>query len=376
MDADDPKSFELKSRFQIGGYPTLVLASVKASGDQASLTEMGRVIGYYPFPEFSARIRGMMDRGSAGIDERIAKGRQNLLSDLKEKIDLEIEKKNFDSAKAAIDQARAIAGESLELKIDEWIWLSKKEPESKFKDSDAVLGEALRDREKLPSAVILKLAQFLSGITETLQRKQIELAVQLIEAVKKRAEPGSLQIPGTEYSEIDLELLSADFYRANKDEAAAEVCRSRAIEGYRKLTARGAGHDSRAHHLEFAALLAESGKSEEALSIYDRFIQKFPREFTFYYAKARVQLERKNLKEARVLSEQAVQYAYGDNLIRAMDRLLKVMRAQGELDFAYRRGSEFLQGINVDPKLKVRTDRYVALLKTTLSEIKKETRNP
>ena len=53
MDADQEKSFELKSKFKIGGYPTLLIASVSENG---SIEELERIVGYYPADEFFSRL--------------------------------------------------------------------------------------------------------------------------------------------------------------------------------------------------------------------------------------------------------------------------------------------------------------------------------
>jgi hypothetical protein len=52
-----------------------------------------------------------------------------------------------------------------------------------------------------------------------------------------------------------------------------------------------------------------------------------------------------------------------------MDRLIQVMAAQGEGASALLRGEAFLSTLKVHPELKVRTGRYVAALKKTLSSI-------
>lgn len=84
----------------------------------------------------------------------------------------------------------------------------------------------------------------------------------------------------------------------------------------------------------------------------------------------------KELGSARAHAEEAVRHAYGDNLIRSMDWLVKIMHQQGESAFALRRGEEFLSGIRLDPSLRVRTERYVSALSRTLEAVRKEKHKP
>ena len=52
-----------------------------------------------------------------------------------------------------------------------------------------------------------------------------------------------------------------------------------------------------------------------------------------------------------------------------MDRLLNVMKAQGQAKEAYTRGTEFLKQFIVPEGLEVRTGRYVDALKKTLKQL-------
>ena len=86
MDADSEKSFELKSQFKIGGYPTIIMAKVGASG---RLEEVGRVVGYYPPKEFYARLdQAYLHRNDT--NEKRWEGRQEEL------LSLQLEQKNYD----------------------------------------------------------------------------------------------------------------------------------------------------------------------------------------------------------------------------------------------------------------------------------------
>jgi hypothetical protein len=46
------------------------------------------------------------------------------------------------------------------------------------------------------------------------------------------------------------------------------------------------------------------------------------------------------------------------------------------VDLALSRGNDFLGSLSLNPNLKVRTGRYVKVLRTTLNELRKETAHP
>jgi Flp pilus assembly protein TadD len=160
------------------------------------------------------------------------------------------------------------------------------------------------------------------------------------------------------------------------DQKRSTEARKNAIGSYERLMLLQKNPDSRGLNLELAGLLVMDGQFSRALAIYEKFTKKFPKEFTFHLGAAKAHLEMNDLKSARTEAEQAVRFAYGDNLIRSMDRLLKIMQKQGESAFALRRGEDFLKTIHVDPALKVRTGRYVSALNSTLSELRKEKSKP
>ena len=133
-------------------------------------------------------------------------------------------------------------------------------------------------------------------------------------------------------------------------------------------------------NLEYAYLLWKDGRVEQAKKLYSQFIRKFPAEFTFYYAASKMYLTLRDLKEARAMAEKALTYSYGDNRIRAMERLVSVMAEQGLKFDAVLRGNEFLKTVKNPEGLNVRTGRYIESLKSTIIKIEKsaneETKKP
>jgi tetratricopeptide (TPR) repeat protein len=375
LDADREESFELKSRYRVGGYPTWIAVAPTdgtPEGAPHGLPEIGRIVGYYPPKEFLTRVLAFAEGAKSGIEERVARSRRDFLDALKDAIRIALEKKDRDSGMAAAQEALRIAPGDLELGLYR-LQLKEQSPEAPtWGPEDEAVIQGLKDLARgkggLSPDLALRAAYWIIDASERVPSGWISVAGDFLDALEKNLNPASGFMTGTECSVADLEVLRMDRARALRDEAQVSVHRKAAIDAYRQMIAKGA-RDSRGLHLELAALLSADGKFDEASAIYDRFIKKFPDEFTFYFAAARMFLEKKDFTRARELAEQAVRFAYGDNLIRSMDRLVQVMGAQGEGAFARERGEAFLSTLKLDPELKVRTGRYVSALKKTLAAL-------
>jgi thiol-disulfide isomerase/thioredoxin len=375
LDADHEKSFEWKSRYRVGGYPTFVAA------DAVSLSEIGRIVGFLPPKEFSVRASGFLrgskegsGEGAKGIEARVADARIELLSALKDSSRIAIEKKDAETATRSVQEGLALSPGDLELRLYhvEARRLSEDSFEPGPKEEEVFRKIADQANAGASGAVsnemILRAVWLLIDSAERWPAAWAGKATVFLDILEKRLDPNTFFVSGTECSLADLAVLRMELARARKEEALVKHHRGAAIDAYRKMISRG-GQESRALHLELAALLSADQRYEEAGRIYERFIRRYPAEFTFYFAAAKMFLEKKELGRARELSEQAVRHAYGDNLIRSMDRLLQVMRAQGEEESARGRGEVFLAGLRWNPALEVRTGRYVQALKKTVESL-------
>jgi thiol-disulfide isomerase/thioredoxin len=71
MDSDEESSYELKSHFQVGGYPSLVIASAPKENSISALREVGRIVGFFPESELVQQLTGFLKVQSMSLDERI-----------------------------------------------------------------------------------------------------------------------------------------------------------------------------------------------------------------------------------------------------------------------------------------------------------------
>lgn len=366
MDADDEKSWELKSKFKVGGYPTIIVAQLTSND---SLEEVGRVVGYYPPDEFFSRIESAYLHRS-DLPEQRWKGR------LEERLASALDQKNY----AEVIQL-ASTGQDSKIMVYRWIAEIKKNPDF-LKDSvqlikvKETLEEFKNNLNSFSSETITHAVDLLSDEYWVKQKQYFEIANTLIDELSKRIDVKTMFVKGTELTAPDLDSMRMDMADSQNDEVKVSKYRKSAIENYEKLIIfyrKNGNLDLRSMNLEYSYLLWKDGKFELAKKIYDQFILKYPKEFTFYYAASKMYLSLKDLPKARELAENAFKFSYGDNRIRAMDRLLSIMSEQGFMKEASLRGNEFFKTIKVPQGFEVRTGRYIDALKATLAKIEKTT---
>lgn len=365
LDADSEKSFALKSQFKVGGYPTLVMAKLNAAD---KLEEIERVVGYFPPKEFYARLDAAYTHRNDTMEQRW-KGR------FEEWIASLLEQKNY-------DQIIKATSSSKEAKIQLYRFIAETKKNAEFlkepKNLAAVketLAAIAKNIQQQSSDTLVHAVDLLSDEFWVKQKEYYQMANEFLDQLAKRIDPNTLFVSGTELTAPDLDAIRMDLAETLEDNATVAKIRKSAIANYEKLInffANKGSRDLRSMNLEYAYLLWKDGKVAEAKKLYSDFIKKFPAEFTFYYAASKMYLTLNELPMARDMAEKAFKYSYGDNRIRAMDRLVTVMGEQGDRDNAILKGNEFLATVKVPTGLDVRTGKYVETLKKTISKIEKQ----
>ncbi len=371
MDVDDPVSFSLKSHFKVGGYPTMI--AVKEPGAKAELNqlaEIDRLVGFFPEVELVAKMKTLHQDRNLSLEQKLSAQKENVSATLKQLIQVKREKKEVAEALSlseegvrSFPQDHFFALQSLALRVQD-------KPELLKEETNLMLLRAIHaNRAKESTETLLHLEELLVSESEHFQRDQLIWTTDLLDTIASRVNPQTLSVPGVELSIADLDSLKVDAAEVLKDEALQKKSYADAVKSYQKLIALYHGENSRGLNLELAYLYWKTGEIEKAKKLYSRFITKYPSEFTFYYAASRMYMELKEFSIARSYAEKAVQFAYGDNQIRSMERLVRIMNAQGEKSAATSRGKEFLaKTVKADDALAVRTNRYVQALQKAVDE--------
>ena len=368
LDADDERFFKWKAHFRVGGYPTLVVTQAPASESLASIVEADRIVGYFAPKTFTKKLKEAVARGGRSPEERLKQIEGDLMSDYRRMIPVRLEQKDETGALELIRKGLALEPSDPELRLRE---LALRKPVPDFPVREALLNEVFAKAASMADSTLMIALDQALELPEGKAGATRKSALSALKVLEERLDPVTLMLPDLELSLADLMDIKKSLLEDLADTDGVKAARTGAIEAYRKLLKLGRDPDSRGIHLELAALLWKNGEVAQAKAIYAKFIKKFPEEFTFHHASAGMHLELKELKEARKEAELAVRFAYGDNLIRSMERLTKIMAAEGERDFAISRARSFLEKLKVEEVPGVRTARYVTSFKKTLDAIEK-----
>jgi thiol-disulfide isomerase/thioredoxin len=389
MDADAAESFELKSHFKVGGYPTLLAVKAvdlkpadentadenKADENKAvqSLVEVDRIVGFYPLDEFTGLMAKAYDQRKITSSARVALHKAGYLQALKDDLEIRIEKKEITEALPLAEEGAKIESDhsyfaltALTLKSDSKVEVLK-DPAS-----IELLQTIWKNRETEEPVTLLRMIDCLTTHSDQYSKPQIAWANDLLDSLDKRVDSITLNVPNVELSVADIDALRVEVAEALGDSNLLKLSYVRVVGSYQRLMKQFHQEDSRGLNLEYAYYLWKSGNTDQAKAIYSRFIAKYPQEFTFYYPASKMYLELKDYPNAQSNAEKAVELGYGDNKIRAEENLIRVLAASGQKPVAVARGKEFLARADVPaPEMKVRTGRYLHALQKAVDEAEK-----
>lgn len=348
LDADAASSFDLKTRFKVGGYPTLIIAD-------ADLREIDRVVG---FRSGTALVQFMMS-AYAHKDEPIedaakadaaAGQRVNVLRRLR-------------VARWRVDRGEPALAEPLLTGIA-------------YPPARKALLEARRERARLEDDAPAGLAALkelvekfpdeadFSDWASSLADADPAAARPYEDAVRRSVDRWS-QDPGlgsAGYDAGDLYANLGSFLDAVGSTGTAKAAWSKAADAYERQARRSRLPMPRAANFGRADALMKAGRAEEAAKLYAALVKAYPKEFTFNYDYA-TQLSEKDPAAAYPYAVQAAASAYGDNWLRAV-------RLQASLELKLKRPRDAVKTLDealaqaAPPKsTAVRTVRYLAALR-------------
>lgn len=319
IDVDRKESWSLKDRYSVGGYPTLV--AVDAAGN-----EVARLVGYPGEEETRAWIRELtqvtplhrlLDAAPSGSGEECAAVARRLAEG------------QYESAArrwlaAADDGTDAhIARLMLDGRPEDADWLLAYAPSGPW-----LLGALEARPEAWPKA-----------LTRIPALPPVDAADVLYQVA---------------------EIVGGDPGRALK---AAAITTLRA-------TFTGVPEHDRAHVTFLAELYAGVGDTETALALLDEYALQFPGEFTFEHAATRILVDQKRWQQAERRGRMALDKAWGDQRLRAVQPLARAIAEQGRLPEALALlDAELARTPLPEEGIDVRTPRYVAQVQALRREL-------
>ncbi|MFH1466280.1 MAG: thioredoxin family protein [Pseudomonadota bacterium] len=322
VDADRPESWELKDRFAVGGYPTLLLVDPEGR-------EIARTVGYSGAEPFLAWLDGARGR-PASLNRRLRALREGDLTTAEASV-LALDLVRADRpAEARECLPRADDGEpglraalAVEQCDDCLRWLAVERAD------DFVTW--IWDGMALLAADPALLAELRPGLEQAVAEARPAEAAEGLEALAELA----------------------------SDPAEARALHAQAAERFGAALSGDPAHD-RGLWSEQAQALAAAGELAQATSVLDRAIAAYPHEFTYHWARAHVLHEAGLPGEAEVAARVALAEAYGDQRLRAVLLLGEILEAAGRPAEALAALDSVLADFARPPEgLAVRTWRYL-----------------
>ncbi len=365
LDADRDTSWALKERWRVGGYPTVVFAT--ADGE-----EIDRIVGSRSLPEFLARVDDALAHQAqprAVLEQRVHAGDLDAARRLSR---MQLERQEYAPVLRRLERLKREG----KLAAEDGILLSRaRVGAAKAQMTEPGAGaparaayvEALKQAltDEPASADVLDWASTLPDLLEedgdaagaTAAWTALRDATHSLEKrpdLLAREGLTRADLLQARASALDA-LKDADGTRKAYAEAAAEYAREIAEAGLAPASARG-------FNIERAFCLGKSGQVEQALQLYTALEKSYPGEFTFAFAHAGLLHSQKRAAEAEPLARDALQHAYGDNRLRAAERLAKLLKEQGKAAEAAAVVADALAQAKKPTDPFNRTHRYIAAL--------------
>lgn len=349
VDADSPKSWVLKDRYKVGGYPTIVFTDFEGK-------EIYRVVGYRTPPEF-IRILELAVKARSGNWEEAC--RSENVDDLWRCALICSERKENACATAAYKklEGKLPTGSPRYLMARGYSVESSATPDLKRDGYERLLQEF----PKSPIALLWSV-QYLSLFEDIVDPKPkknlVEAVLNHYPAVLKDPSRDELGIPVTDMAQMRAEILQKLGKVERAKVAWNEACQILAdhLAGLPKNSPR------RGFTIERIFCLESAGRFDEALKLALEYRQKFPEEFTFHYIAASLLDRAKRANEALPAAKRAYEHSYGDNKIRAATLLVRLYKTAGNKELAEKIYLAVKKEIQPDATLNVRTHRYLKQL--------------
>ena len=363
LDADKESSWSAKSRYQVRGYPTIILA--RADG-----TEISRMEGYPGAAAFATWL-DTSRRSGRSLHEWTT-----------------LRNGGDRSPEVLLGLARGLS--SMELLPEAAAAYGEALPSLSGADATeahlALLEQAARSGDKKQVKAHVRALTGVSPMTDVVPVGLYVVAGSSADEglsrylLQKALDTSDLALAGGQVKGMELaslyEIRAAALEGLERpEEARAEY--SLACDTWISLEKAlpGSGPERYATFRGQARSLTDdlhaAGRDAEADALHQRLVAAFPNEFTYYYDYAAFLKDTGKLGEAQLQAEKAVNLSYGDNHLRSVGRLADILITAGKSEEALQLLEQTIttQPLPADPG--VRTTRYVDQLRKKLDTLEK-----
>ena len=355
LDADSSASLDWKSRFKVGGYPTLIVAD-------DHLDEIGRVVGSRSGPALAKFLEDMRIHKDDPVETAaaaVAKGGPGANAARRMRVARwRLERGEFDAVEKLLSglsdpDARRV------------LLLARREKARLEDDQPAHLAATKELISGFPGDSAF--ADWVSDLAASDKAAALGLRPAVHDSVVKWSSNSALG--DSEYAPADLLSEEASLVEIVGSTGEARTLWSAAADAYAAEARLSPLKTPRAANFGRGEALVKAGRMAEAKALYESLVKAYPREFTFNYVYGSELRDDGDAAGAYPYAVAAEETAYGDNWLRAV-------RLKGELELKLGRVDEAAKTVDealaqtVPPKSPlVRTYRYVAALRSLRRDI-------
>ncbi len=362
LDGDDPASWELKVKYNVKVYPTIIFTNPQAE-------EISRILGSRPKNDFLKEMKLALKDKNLSFEER-KKRAESLRSPEQTWAFGEMHWRQENTSEAlkyfslAAKKKKLTEKEKDLLQLLPLVLMAKSTDKDLQKQSGELLKLSLQSYP-FPETFYEKysrLTQLAEDHKDEALNKWIhEKTLSLVDAWlknKRQAIPAEFTYP-------ELWLLKATAFEELKMENEAKEAYKKGAEAYSQLirTEKLNPESSRGYNITRIWAIYKSGDFVKADQLYSQMQKIYPQEFTFFYNHAQVLKERKQPDLALAKAESAYKYSYGDNKLRVVYLLAELQAEKGDKNKATQLLDETIKTTVLPANENIRTHRHVARLK-------------
>ncbi len=366
LDADKSTSWELKSKYNIKGYPTIIFA--RNDGE-----EISRIVGSRKTKAFVKEMKKALKNKNISFAEKqeMANGEKNPQAAYEMGLHY---LDNEDFAHAHFYLVKASRS-----------WTANDLRRNQLLSAQLGVHSLLPDKtsyvEFLNSAIdwyphstlTVERAQQMAKVAAEIPDKKLEDAANgyVVTSAKWLLKfPKNLE--DEEWTKADLWEAMGESYESLKDEQHSKESYGKAAVEYAVMI-KESGLDERVErgfNLERIYCLWKSGQVEKAHDLYLSLETVYPEEFTFFYQHAHLLKEQKKFKDALEKAEHAFKYSYGDNRLRVTGLMAELDRELGEKIVGRKLIDDVVAQAEIPKDQSIRTIKYIEKLKKIRETLK------
>lgn len=358
LDADDKTSWELKSKYSVTGYPTIVLATADAE-------EITRFMGAIPQPQIIKMMKDAEKNKTISLKTKMDRYFTTPNPhDAIEIIDSLVYNEKYADTVSFIPEAQKLKDPTLAqkelLEILPLLAL-KAEINDQLKKNIPKLKESF---ETYPVSDIYpaKLQQLID-ISTNMKDDELKKWVHetnlknLDSALKKKTNLNTL-------TKLDLLYYRSASFSALEQPENEKKVRAEMVREYDLIIKQNKQNPktNRGYNLERIYSIYKSGDVQKARDEYQKLISVYPHEFTFHYDYASVLKDLNDLDEALKHANNALSYSYGDNQLRSIQLVSEIEYKKGNKKDPLERLTKTIQSTELPKDESNRTHRYVKRL--------------